>query len=154
MHTLISPREVVEIAFAGSEPLNESSVGETVIMTAEQKFIRPVLGNLYDSLLNNLYPELLDEYIKAPLALYVKLLVLPSMAVHTGTMGIVQHHSKNMETSSRSQQSALESQTRASAMSLIKRAITHIELNPTRYPEYDGSQNILNKTSIEGHIVL
>ena len=92
---LITPHEVVEIAFRGLEAMNESVIGEAPIVTAQYKFIRPVLGKLYEALLEGEYPELLNEYIKAPLAHYVKWLLLPRLSVQCGGIGVVQFKGEN-----------------------------------------------------------
>lgn len=154
MNTLISPDEVIEIAFAGCEPIDKSAIDISLIMTAEQKFIRPVVGKLYDSLLEGKYPEFVCEQIKAPLALYVKFLALALLSFRIGNMGVGQQRTDSFEPCSPAEQTRLAANIRTSATALIRRAVDHIESAPERYPEYDRSENVLHKVRIDGGIIL
>lgn len=154
METLITPQEVIDLAFPGNFTLNTKSIGETTILSAQQKFIRPVLGDLYDRVESGGLPELLDEYIKPPLAHYVKLLLLPVLSASVGSIGIVQPKGSTFTAADAKNLSALRKQARSEAMGLMLRAVQHIEDNPELYPEYNISDNILNRTSITSQIVL
>ncbi len=126
MKLLITPAQVAELAYRSPDFINPDSVSEATIVAAQQKFIRPVFGPLYEKLCDGLYPEFVAEYVVPALALYVKI---------------------TMQTSSKRN-------LRTEAKALILRAIQHVEANPAAYPEYDPRENILNRCSIDGGIVL
>lgn len=58
-NTLITPSDVIAAAFRPSDFVREQSVLDADILSAEQKFLVPVLGKLYDALREGLYPTLL-----------------------------------------------------------------------------------------------
>lgn len=154
MYRLISPSEVLGIAFVNSQPMDECCIDEATIIEAEYKFIKPVLGPLYDKLCSGGYPTLLSDYIKPALALYVKMLLLPSLGINIGSVGVSQARGANFSACTPEQMQIAVEQCRSSAYTLIGRAIEHIEGNPTLYPEYQKSRNILNNLKINGSIVL
>lgn len=64
MQLLATPQQVIDLAFAANEKITPVSIKETKIDAAQEKYIRPVLGKLYDALLDGKYPELLDNYVR------------------------------------------------------------------------------------------
>jgi hypothetical protein len=177
MELLISPAVVAERAFRAPDFIEAVAVSEAVILAAEQKFIRPVLGAaLCDRLREGAYPLLLDEYVVPPLALYVKALMLPSLAVQAGAAGVVEAHGPHLARADGKKVRAVVRRLRAEALALMKRAVEHIEVSNgagaaagagaagaagiagagavAAYPEYDARGNVLNRCSMEGGIVL
>lgn len=154
MSTLISPKEVIDTAFNGSPVIESFEIPESIILAAEQKFIKPVLGNLFPNLQSGSHSSLLSEYIKPALAYYVKLLLIPTMSVQTGMMGVVRWKGDNFAPADNKYISALSKSTRSQANTLMQRAVDHIESNPAAYPEYDPAENVLNRISICSSIVL
>lgn len=153
MNLLITPREVAEIAFAGSPAVTEERIGEATIIAAQTKFVKPVIGTLYAGLQKGEYPELLP-FIKAALAQYVKLLLIPQMAVSTGNIGIVQAKAGHFSPAGHNSVAALKRAARSEACAMMHRAIEHIEANPDTYQDYVADENVLNRVSICSGIVL
>ena len=151
---LMTPHEVVEIAFRGVEAMDENMIGEAPILTAQYKFIRPVLGKLYEALLEGKYPELLNGYVKAPLAHYVKWLLLPRLSVQCGGIGVVQFKGENFSAAGDGAFAMLRQQVRSDAQALMKRVIERIESALEEFPEYDPEQNVLRRVLLLGDWVL
>jgi hypothetical protein len=151
---LITPAQVAELAFRAPDFISPESISEATILATQQKFIAPVFGGLYAKLCEGDYSEFVDEYIAAPLALYVKMQMLPSLAVQAGGGGVVEVTSKNLARVGDAKLRYAVRRLRSDAAALIDRAINHIEASPEAFPEYDPCQNILNRTSIDGGIVL
>ena len=154
MKLLITPAQVAETAFRAPDFMTADAVPEATILAAQQKFIRPVLGGLYDRLCAGEYPELLSEYILPPLALYVKLLMLPSLSVQSGAAGVVEVNSKNLAKASDTRLRYAVRRLRSDASALMDRAVQHIGTDPDAFPEYDARRNVRNRCSVDGQIVL
>lgn len=87
MELLITTKEVFELSFSGEENMKEDRIPDAVIRSAQEKYIRPVLGDLLDNLMKPEYEEFLNDYIKPPLAFYVRHLILPDISIHLSNMG-------------------------------------------------------------------
>jgi hypothetical protein len=154
MRTLITPTQVAELAFRAPDFITAEAVPTATILAAQHKFIRPVLGKLYDALCEDRYPELLAEYVVPPLALYVKLLMLPSLAVQAGSGGVVEIEAENLARAGEIRLHEALCSLRSDAATLMHRAVEHIEADSASYPEYDPKCNVLNRVSMEGGIIL
>jgi hypothetical protein len=156
MELLITPAQVAQMAFRAPDFISPESVDEAVILAAQQKYILPVLGeSLFDALARGRYPELLADFVAPPLALYVKMLMLPRLAVQAGGAGVVEVSSKNLTRASGAKLRDAVQRLRGDARALMRRAVRHIESAPSgTYPEYDPALNILNRCSTEGGVVL
>ena len=154
MNILITPGEVLEMAFASPEGAESGHISESVIVSAQRKFIRPVINGLFDKLEQGEYEPLLTGYIKPPLAYYVKFLVLPMLSAHVGSLGVVQSRGATFLPADAATLAALRRQTRSDANALMRIAVEHIEVNRTAYPEYDPARNILHRASIASQVVL
>lgn len=150
---IITPAEVVSLAFAPTNHVRTAQITEVEILAAQQKYLAPVFGRLWERLCAGEYTDFANEYIKPALAQYVKARTLPSLASVTAS-GVVQHISA---TTKRATDDDLLRTVRAvydTAATLRRRAIEYVESNPQQFPEYDRSQNILNHTRIESGVVL
>jgi hypothetical protein len=152
MKTLMTSAEVAAMAFPGSLDPEGGFVAEASILAAQQKFLKPVLGELYDALEG--HPALLSDYVKPALAQWVRFLVLPSIATQVGSTGIVAPRGQNFESVAPMSAAALRTRAKADARALTRRMVEHIEANTAEYPEYDRAQNVLSRTSTAGSIVL
>lgn len=154
MELMITRQEVMELAFADSPSMNVSRISEAAVLTAQRKFIAPVLGGLYKRAVAGETPQLTDSYIKPALALYVKLLLLPTLANSIGMLGIVHHKGGTFVPADGDSLVALKKRVRADADTLLRRAVEYIEANSREFPEYNATQNPLNRVSISAGVVL
>lgn len=88
---LITPNEVIEIAFADAKTLKPEMIRPSKIDIAQERFLRPVLGNLYDSLIDGNHTLFIDEYIKPPLAYFVRHAVISDLAMSVDGSGVGLH---------------------------------------------------------------
>jgi hypothetical protein len=151
---LITPARVAELAFRAPDFISPDSISEATILATQQKFIAPVFGGLYERLCEGGYPEFVEEYVVPALALYVKMQMLPSLAVQAGGGGVVEVTSKNLARASDVKLRYAIRRLLSDATVLIDRAVTHIEVSPDSFPEYDPRKNIRNHTSVNGGVVL
>lgn len=154
MELIITSERVAELAFRAPDFVPADAIPEATILAAQQKFIRPVFGALYDRMAAGSEAAFVNDYIAAPLAIYVKMLMLPSLAVQSGAAGVVEVTGKNLARVSDERLRAAVRRLRGDAAALVRRAVEHVEANPALFPTYDPRQNILNHISIDGGIVL
>lgn len=151
---LISSEEILEIAFPSTELPRPGLIGDTKIEIAQIKYLKPVFGKMYDRLAEPEYGDFVHEYLKLPLALYVKSLVIDEADVTVGAMGILQPQPAYGNPVSSSKLALLKRRARNEADRLLRLAVEHVENNPERYPEYIPEDNILHRVGIRGGIVL
>lgn len=143
------------MVFRAPDFITGDAVGEATILAAQQKFVRPVLGDaLCEALARGTHPGLLADFVRPALALYVKALMLPSLAVQSGAAGVVEVNSRNLAGAGAAKLRAAVRRLRGDASALMRRAVEHIESAPDAWPEYDPALNILNRCSIDGGVVI
>ena len=151
---LITPAEVLALAFTSTESLPEESITPSRIESASLQYIRPALGSLYEHLSDTRYAEFVDTFIKPPLAHYVRYQMIDDHSAQIATWGIMQHKTDYALAATNSQTEHLRRQARNDAEQLLQKAITQIETHPADYPEYDPKENIRNRVVLKGGFVL
>lgn len=155
---LITPEQVVELAFGCGcdKHLVVADIGEATIVAAESKFVVPVFGaDMVEQMRSGSYTELVDCYLRPALALYVKYLVLPTLAVKVGAAGVVSYTGEGFEPSDEQAVKQLLRRTKADADALIDRAVAVVEAAPAgAYPLYHAGHNIRHRVNISSGIVL
>lgn len=159
MKTLISPAEVISIAFGTTHTLRPESVPIHTILSAERRLLRPVVG---EQLCNELaldapsepYVSLFENYLKLPLALYAAYLALPAIAAQVGTAGVVRLRGEGFEPLDDHSVERLRRRLKADADALLDTATDHLAANPDLYPLYDPSQNVRSRISLKGGVCL
>lgn len=154
MELLITPARVAEEAFRAPDFITPGGVPGATILAAQQKFIRPVFGALYDRMLAGGYAGFVEEYIVPPLALYVKMLMLPSLAVQAGAAGVVEVNSRNLARAGDTRLRYAVRRLQSDAAALIDRAVAHVEADPDAFPEYDPRTNVRRRCSTAGNVVM
>lgn len=150
----MTPAEVAAAAFPGSLDDEGGFIPEGAILSAQHKYIKPVLNGLYDGIMEGRYDTLTDEYVKPALACYVRYLLLPSISAQAGTTGVIQPKGASFGSASDKAVAALRRRTRSDAAAMMGRLIGHIESAPEAYPEYNPARNVLNRVSTDAGIIL
>lgn len=155
MKLLMSPAEVEAAAFGDMGGQNGALVSESAVYAAQCKFIKPVLGpKMSAALEEGSYAEFAEEYVKPALAMFVKYAVLPSVAARAGALGVVNFSGECFDAADNEAVRRLRDAVRSDAEALLAAAVGHIEASSGEYPEYDPRENIKNRVSIGGGIVL
>lgn len=154
MELLITPAQVAQTAFRAPDLIDPEAIPESTILAAQQKFIRPVFGGLYTAMCAGRYAAFAEEYILPALALYVKMLMLPSLAVQAGRAGLVELDTQNLARAGEAKIRQAVRRLRSDASALIGRAVEQVENNPAQFPEYDPRDNIRRRCSTAGQVVL
>ena len=73
------------MAFAPLDRVTPEDVNQLTISVAQQRFVSPVLGDaMVEAMIGGSYSELVEELIAPALALYTRVLMMPSLALRTG----------------------------------------------------------------------
>lgn len=87
---LITPIEVMQIAFGNDIELDSSTIRPSKIDIAQEHFLRSKIGDtLFDNFANGQNPDFVDLYLKPPLAYYVKYGLLDELAVVVDRSGVI-----------------------------------------------------------------
>ena len=151
---LVTPVEVWEIAFPPNANGPDDQINETLIETAQLRYLKPVLGPLYDTLGESRQESFVTQFLKKPLAYYVKSLALSLMSASVGSLGILEGKTDYAAPVSIRQLHLLRKEARHQADLLLEQSIEYIEANPTLFPEYDPHRNIRHKIRMQGGLVL
>ncbi len=154
MEKLITAAEVVDIAFGGAVNLRPSEVGDATIIAAQRKFILPVFGAaMTKALANGEHAAWSERFLKKPLALYVKFLLLPALAAQVGMAGVVKYSGEGFAAADAVTFRRLLRRIKSDADALLDSAVESVESAPASFPLYDARQNVRHRVSLEGNIV-
>lgn len=126
---LLEPERVIALAFGDSEFITPRMVSPAAIVTAQRRFLIPVVGQkLMDALLDGAYIILNEEYVEPALAEYVRVEMTP----------LTDPRRRDLLRRARE---------------VMRRLSDHLEGNKSQYAEYESSCNILNKISLHGAVI-
>ena len=154
MSLIIHADEVVDAAFAENDQIDRRAISDYRIESAQLKFLRPVLGDMYRAVENGVYPDFTSKFIKPALAWYVKYAVLPELAVKTGNTGIMRSKSANSDSAEINELTVLRKEAKKIAGSLLDKAVDHLCENREQFPEYNPEKNVRKRISVNGGIIL
>lgn len=135
MNNIITPQEVVDIAFPSNSNMKAESINEYVIHSTEIKYIRTALGEALYAKLGEL-PELCN-LLKPALAFFVKCELIPSLAINMSNGGLALSNPQYMSAATDKQRTLLYESELSKAYTLLDEALQQIE---GKYPEYKGAQ--------------
>lgn len=153
--TLITAAEVVELAFGGAGNLREEEVSEATIIAAQRKYLLPVLGaSLLEEMEGGAHSDLVENYLKLALALYVKRLLLPALAVKVGVAGVVRYVGEGYAEVDAPTFRRLLQRTKFDADVVLDAVVDYVEQHPALFPNYVSANNIRHCVNIDSGIVL
>lgn len=151
---IITPAEVVAIAFSDGEYLAPDVITEADIVAATEHWIRPITGQaLLEAVAAGGYAELREAHLSPTVALCTRLMVQPRLNVQTSQLGLSTPAGSHRKAAERSAREELRRALRLRAQSMRRRLSEYLEQNAAQIPEYDPKQNILNRCSIDGGFV-
>ena len=154
MKTIISPAEAAALGWGTGEYVPPEAISESDIAAAERRYIVPVIGSrMAAALAEGRYEELRRDYAAPALAMYVRIMVQPSMDIRTGQAGSVVQSGACAEPAVSEARAAAMRSLRRRAGELLRRLSDRLDAESHSYPEYDPQQNILKRCSTDGGIV-
>lgn len=134
MNNLITPQEVVDIAFPANSNMKAENINEHIIHIAEVKYIRPAIGEtLYKGLCN--YEELVTK-VKPALAYFVKCELIPSLSLSLSNGGLAVSNPQYMTAATDKQRTLLYESEMSKANTLLAEVLQYINDNRANYPEF------------------
>lgn len=154
MNTLISPLQLLKLAFREGEYLPPETFGEADIAAAEQRYIVPVIGpELHEKLLAGDHADFRNTYLAAPLALFTRLALQPRLDIRTGQCGTTAPKSSWSQPADDEARLRHRHALRCEARTLLRRASDYLENNRDEFPEYRPEKNIFNRCTTDGGFV-
>ena len=155
MPQLLTPQEVIDLAFHDSGYFPAEAIGTADIAAAEARYLIPVTGEaLWQELIDGAYPDPRSDYAAPAAALAVRLLVQPALDIRPGIGGTVAPHTSAAQPPDREQLLAARRSLRTRLTALLESLSDHLDRHAADYPEYDPKQNILHRMLIGGGFVL
>lgn len=156
MKTILTPQEVLNLAFAAGEHLPAEALCREQIVAAEERYVRPILGRgLYEKLLDGEYAELCAEYVR-PLAAYAtKRLVLPQLKIRIALCGVVEPRPEGWQSASEEALEAADRALRLQIESLSRRLHGQLETlhKAGSLPDYRPEESIRNRCCNHGGLI-
>ncbi len=154
MKTLISPVQVLRLAFPEGGYLPPETVTEADIAAAEQRYLRPVLGAaLHERLLAGAEADFTADCLAPCAALAVRLLVGPRLDLQATRIGTLAPKSDCGTPPDAAPLRERQRALRAELRSLLRRAAERLAAEPARFPDYDPDANVLNRCTTDGGFV-
>ena len=154
MQTLITPVQVVRLAFAPDDCLTPDAVAESDIAAAEARYLVPVIGEaLHQRLLKAQDRTFVDDFLAAPVALFTRALIQPRLDIRAGRGGTTAPKSDKTVAAGDAARRSMRAAVLTEARTLLRRAVARIEAAPAAFPEYDPAQNVLKHCSLDGKLV-
>lgn len=159
MKQLISSAEVITLAFGSATTLREERVPAHTILAAQHRLVRPVVGErVYEMITRENTTEecerFVEESLKLPLALYVASLLLPSLALQVGSVGVVMLSGESFEAADGDALRRASQRMRADADALMDAAIERLAVWPELGELYSSGDNVRQRVSLLGGVVL
>ena len=153
-NNIISPPEVVALAFSDGGYVAPEAVGEVDIAAAIERWIKPVVGEaLLEAVQGGEYAELKSEYLQPAVAAYVRLAIQPRLNAATSQLGLYTPNSSHLKAADEAARRELIRSLRSRASTLARRMSTYLEQTKESIKEYKSSDNILNRCSYDGGFI-
>lgn len=154
MKTLITPSQVVALAFTDGEYVSPATVSESDIAAAMHRYVEPVIGRpLAEALAEGRYTALADEFVAPALAMSVRTLIQRSLNVRTGQVGLSIPTGRGSDTALKSASDELQRSLCRRRRSLLHRLSDYLSAHAEEFPEYRLEDDAMKKCSIDGGFV-
>lgn len=150
---IVTPAEVVRLAFADGGYVSPEAIGEADIAAAVERWVVPVAGReVWRAVAGGRYPEA-KEYLAAAAAACTRLEMQPRLDVCTGQAGLTQASGIFAEAAAESARIELMRSLRVQARMSLLRLTEYLDGNAASIPEYDPRGNVLKRCMTDGGFV-
>ncbi len=156
MKTILTPQQVLNLAFAAGEYLPPDALSEPLIVAAEERYVRPLVGrSLYEKLLDGAYEEFSVHYVKPLAAVGVKRLLLPQLRLRACAGGVVTPKGEGWQSASEESFATADRALRSEIETLSRRLDAELRRLHAEgaLEEYDPKENIRNRCRNHGGLL-
>ena len=154
MKTIIDRDVVISLAFGEADHLSREAVSETDILVVQDRYLRPILGQkMMAALLKGQYTDLVDDYVAPAIAFAARMVVQPAINLRLGDSGLFAPKADSLQRPENAAVEALQRSIRIRARQLLKRLSDYVEQNAAKFKEYESSENVFNRCTIDGGFV-
>ena len=154
MNNIITPAEVVRLAFTDGEYVAPEAIGEADIEAAIRRRMEPVAGHeLCEALRAGAYPDFTAGYAAPAIALCVRVLVQPRLNAATGQTGLAVPSASNRKAADTEARAELMRALRIRAREAVRRMSDYLDAHAAEMAEYDPERNILKRCTCYGGFV-
>lgn len=149
MKTIVTPEEVISIAFSSDYVITASKIMPLDILVAESRFLMPIVGEpLYQKLLEGDYPQFVADYVAPQVAAWTRYLVEPLLGERCDY-----DRSRDYSEADFEMNRLLLNRLKSTAQALSRRMTDYLNANATAMPEYNAEANPMNHCVIYGDII-
>lgn len=150
---IITPEEVIALAFSDGEYINPAVITNLDIAVVIKRWIIPITGEaLLKAIMLGKYKDFTEKILKPTIAAYVRLDMQPRLNASTGQLGLSVVAGANNKAADEKTRHELMTSLRHRAKCLRKYMLEYLE-NNSGLREYTGKENVLNRCSCDGGIV-
>jgi hypothetical protein len=151
---IISPSEVVAVAFSDGAYLPPEVIAEEDIAVAVARWITPVVGEgVLQAVAEGKYPELKSDYLLPAIAHHTRLLVQPRLNCATTPMGATVVGTSTQRLPTDPMLRGLMRSLRERARHSLKRLSAYMDASSEQIAEYKTKCNVLKRCSCDGGFV-
>ena len=151
---LISPEEVIELAFSPHDQIDPAILTDTRIEAAQLKFLAPAFGTLYTALCEGSYADFCREYIKPAAAYFVKYHLFLHLSVRIGNDGIIRLNPPDSTPAGTSEIARLRRESRQAAYLLLGKAYAFLRDHASEFPKLGRGSTRHRRARISGGLVI
>lgn len=153
-YNIITPAEVVELAFSDGGYIAPATIAEEDISTAIERWIKPIVGEaVLEKVEQGGYAELCQEVLKPAIAFCTRQVVQPRLNALTSQLGLAASVGSGVKAADESLRGEYMRAVKVRARTALKSMSDYLEAHAAQIKEYDSKENILNRCSCDGGFV-
>ena len=133
---LLTVDEAATLAYIDLGGTAKRMLDENAILIAQLTFLKPALGEMYDALTEGRYAEFNSNYLKLPLALWVKSALMQNSRAKLSSMGITRESAEYIKPAPEKEATMAINALKGQARLLLRNALEYLAENRKEYPEY------------------
>ena len=154
MREIITPAEVLALAFTDGEYIAAECIAQADIAAAIERWIAPVVGHeVLEAVAEDRYGDFAEEYLKPAIALYTRCLVQPRLNASTSMLGLTTPASTHRKAADKSYAQELMESLRRRARTALRSMSEYLQKHAVEVVEYNPKENILNRCTTDGGFV-
>lgn len=152
-NVIITPAEVIRLAFADGGYVAPEAIGEGDITAAVSRWVEPVAGAaVCAAVASGRYPDL-KPHLATAAAACTRLEVQPRLNVRTGQAGLTEPAGIFAAAAAESARIELMRSLKVQAHAMLLRLTEYLDENAASIPEYDPRANVLKRCRTDGGFV-